>query len=386
MPALEADQWVITHLNTIKRTFSWTIKNYSYNLSKKPGSVLESSPFSIDNHDFTLQLYIKGNSNFQHEFTHIYFCYKCSADDIQPEGWYSVSILNGKNEKSIEFSTNIIKHDMKLGHRSFVGILQHDELIDKVNNLLANDSLQLFCELTILREQENKIGNNLKIAISPKSNDDKCIYFEKIYTDSRFHDVKLVTPCGRILEAHKNVLAARSAVFSAMFDHDFLENKTNVVDIPDIEYAILQEMLRYIYTNRVKNFENLAGELLLASDKYQIDDLKEKCAEVLCENITIENAIDTLHLADKFNVDRLKDKVINFIKLHFKEIMNLDSYKFAVAFKSLQKKPDNQPSTSLAASLLVSFIRQKFFDHYHCIEILGIVICIVAIFIKAIFF
>lgn len=63
------------------------------------------------------------------------------------------------------------------------------------------------------------------------------------------------------------VLAARSPVFQAMFEHEMEERKHNRVDITDVDHEVLREMLRFIYTGKASNLEKMADDLLAAADK-----------------------------------------------------------------------------------------------------------------------
>ena len=66
----------------------------------------------------------------------------------------------------------------------------------------------------------------------------------------QFSDVNLNIR-GREFPAHKNILAARSEVFAAMFQHPTKEKLSNQIEIEDIEPEVFQELLRFIYTGRV---------------------------------------------------------------------------------------------------------------------------------------
>ncbi|GIY40626.1 speckle-type POZ protein-like B [Caerostris extrusa] len=96
---------------------------------------------------------------------------------------------------------------------------------------------------------------------------------------SSFADVNL--KCGSVtVPAHKNILAARSPVFAAMFATEMRENLTNVVDITDLEVSALRNMLTFMYSGRIENLTAAsAGDLLFAADKYQLQGLKQ-CAAI----------------------------------------------------------------------------------------------------------
>lgn len=66
---------------------------------------------------------------------------------------------------------------------------------------------------------------------------------------------------------HKAVLAARSPVFAAMFQHEMEEKKQNRVEITDVDPVVLREMLRFIYTGKASNLDKMDSDLLSAADK-----------------------------------------------------------------------------------------------------------------------
>lgn len=87
--------------------------------------------------------------------------------------------------------------------------------------------------------------------------------------NSNSSDIVLVTTVDRReFQAHKNILASRSAVFSAMFQHgNFIENKKNRVEIDDVTGEVMDALLRYIYSADVQGIEKIAEHLLPAADK-----------------------------------------------------------------------------------------------------------------------
>ena len=88
----------------------------------------------------------------------------------------------------------------------------------------------------------------------------------QLFESQRFSDVTLSVG-GREFQAHKALLAARSPVFAAMFEHEMEERKHNRVDITDVDHEVLREMLRFIYTGKTNNLDKMADDLLAAADK-----------------------------------------------------------------------------------------------------------------------
>ena len=76
------------------------------------------------------------------------------------------------------------------------------------------------------------------------------------------------------------------------------EKKSQVVEIKDLEPAVMSEMLKFIYTRScVATVENedpdldLVSDLLEASDKYQMVTLKNVCQSLLSAHLSVENSL-----------------------------------------------------------------------------------------------
>ncbi|GFR22716.1 speckle-type POZ protein A [Trichonephila clavata] len=150
---------------------------------------------------------------------------------------------------------------------------------------------------------------------------------------------------------HKNILAARSPVFSAMFKNDMRESQEKTVDISDIGFSVLRIMLVYIYTGNTEdvNMSN-AVDILFAADKYQLMRLKKVCAEYLKSNASGQNILNLLVLGDLHDQD-LKDFAVNFICHKVAEFSVLEN---TGEWKRLQmEKP------SLAMEILISLVKAR---------------------------
>jgi hypothetical protein len=110
-----------------------------------------------------------------------------------------------------------------------------------------------------------------------------------------------------------------------MFTTEMSEMKENVVTISDIEFEVMQELIRYIYTDQVENFE-LAAPLLVAADyvifsnvqlsihkfnyimnqfQYNLETMVGECKSFLISNLTNENFFDATRVANQLNLDDL---------------------------------------------------------------------------------
>ncbi len=118
---------------------------------------------------------------------------------------------------------------------------------------------------------------------------------EKLFNKMAFNDVKFNIG-GRSFPAHKSILATRSEVFAAMFQHPMKEQSTNQIEIEDIKPEVFRELLRFIYTGRVSTatMETMAVGLLIAADKYMLNELKNECENYLLHDMSPDNCIELL--------------------------------------------------------------------------------------------
>ena len=81
-----------------------------------------------------------------------------------------------------------------------------------------------------------------------------------------------VGPAQKQFQAHRNILAARSPVFAAMFEHDCVESRNSKVVIPDVEPEAFESLLAFIYTGKIvfENNEEVV-ELLQVADKVCVE-------------------------------------------------------------------------------------------------------------------
>ena len=60
---------------------------------------------------------------------------------------------------------------------------------------------------------------------------------------------------GESFAAHKLILATRSPVFMAQFYGQMMEKSSHRVEVKDMEAAVFNALLRFIYTDAVPEFD-----------------------------------------------------------------------------------------------------------------------------------
>lgn len=142
------------------------------------------------------------------------------------------------------------------------------------------------------------------------------VHIADLSLSNSWTDVSIVGANGEAILAHKLILCARSSVFKAMFSNGMKESLSDVVNIPDIDTAVLRDMLMYVYTDRCpqETLQKHAEPLLAAACKYQLKGLESICAVYLSTVITVENATKIFHLADALNSEQLKSFAEKFLR------------------------------------------------------------------------
>ncbi|XP_078539545.1 speckle-type POZ protein-like A [Lissotriton helveticus] len=193
----------------------------------------------------------------------------------------------------------------------FKKFIRHDVLIDEANELLPSDKLTLFCEVRVILDSVKLSGRSKNAFNIPE-----CKLADNLgdlLETSRFSDCTLYVG-GQEFKSHKSILAARSPVFNAMFEHEMEESRKNRVHIKDVDPVVFRELMGFIYTGKSPpNLKQIADNLLAAADKYALDRLKVMCEEALSGNVTVENVAANLVLADMHNAKQLKTRAIDYI-------------------------------------------------------------------------
>jgi len=111
------------------------------------------------------------------------------------------------------------------------------------------------------------------------------------------------------MAAHKVILSARAPYFANMFESGMVEVSSGEVHIKDVEPSVFAGVLHYLYSGvPPNNLAEIAMGLLVAADKYGLDDLKSLCEANVCDHLQANNVVDALIVADRTNCPNLRDK------------------------------------------------------------------------------
>ena len=178
-----------------------------------------------------------------------------------------------------------------------------------IDKYLHNGCLALQVDATILcltdptesiREQRNPLDNNVLAGI------------KSLLTDTSFADVTI--KCANAeFKAHKAVLTSQSPVFRRMLESDMKEKETSVIEIPNVDRAVISDMLNYFYTGSAPNLDEHVEVLFDLADKYVLLQLFATCEDQLKSKMNVTNVTRFLILADMHRAKYLKDACLNYI-------------------------------------------------------------------------
>ncbi|UYV69891.1 SPOPL [Cordylochernes scorpioides] len=312
-----AKTWCVTKFDiNDKKLYTWKIN--SINLHDETNrQKLESSLISIGSYDWVISLYPNGEGSLEKGYLSV-FLELVTDINSNVKTHVKFILFNSKGEeiKSLNDFHIFGKYEKKKGYSQF---LKRNILVKHYNKLLPFEKLSLLCEITLfcgnVKTKSGRIQNiQFKLPESRWSEE-----VGSLLESPKFSDVVLKAG-GYTVQAHKNILAARSPVFAAMFEHDMKENKENLVEIEDMEPEVLEEMVRFIYTEQSPKLYSMAERLLPAADKYGLERLKVMCLEFLASHLTKVNAANVLVLADKLSNNKLKKCAIDFIIANYSEV------------------------------------------------------------------
>uniref|UniRef100_A0A8C6EGB7 Speckle-type POZ protein n=1 Tax=Moschus moschiferus TaxID=68415 RepID=A0A8C6EGB7_MOSMO len=239
----------------------------------------------------------------------------CPKSEVQAK--FKFSILNAKGGETKAMESQRAYRFVQGKDWGFKKFIHRDFLLDEANGLLPDDKLTLFCEVSVVQDSVNISGQNTMNMV------------KGLWENSRFTDCWLCVT-GREFQAHKAILAARSPVFSAMFEHEMEESKKNRVEINDVEPEVFKEMMCFIYMGKAPNLDKMADDLLAAADKYVLERLKVMCGDALCSKLSVENAREILILAGLHSADQLKTQAVDFIHYHASDVLETSRWKSMV--------------------------------------------------------
>lgn len=127
--------------------------------------------------------------------------------------------------------------------------------------------------------------------------------------------------------AHKVVLANRSPVFRAMLENEMEESRSGTIRITDVSYDALRAFVNYLYTAEAWLNEQMACDLLVLAEKYQVKHLKGFCEKFLVTKLNWDNSLMTYAFAHQHRAKLVYDAALSYIIDNMDKITKREEYR-----------------------------------------------------------
>ncbi len=132
-------------------------------------------------------------------------------------------------------------------------------------------------------------------------------------------DIKLEAE-GKVLSAHRAVLAAVSPYFKALFTGGFKENAEDTVELKGLSYDGLSEVVNCFYSTNLKLDPENVSAIMTTAIFLQITPIVDCCKAFLRSNLSDSTCFNFLKLAERFEFQDVAQKANEYILDNFRTV------------------------------------------------------------------
>ena len=336
----------VTEFSSYSYTYEWKISNVNCRLDKSEPlqcpETIKSPPGKIPATEWQLQALgykaISGSSTSQNQQPNSWTV-RLTLFSPSPV-WVRVQLstkgrVNPFSGSSEKYSTRTLTvspqcpapHSVRIWPRSnpnyFTGYIPITKYGDRESidqDYLYGQDLILCCDVTVthLESPVHATRSVAEVEIDLPSFDLSMVMEDARQRD-RYTDVTIVTK-EKEFKAHKVVLACQSIFFETCLEDRWKKGDSNRIEMLDVPIDIMDAVLTYMYTGKVKDIDQAAYDLLPKANEYQLEGLKMKCEEALIKALTSQTVIDILLMADMHNAQKLRESCMLFIAKNITDV------------------------------------------------------------------
>ncbi|XP_062188119.1 BTB/POZ domain-containing protein At4g08455-like [Phragmites australis] len=127
--------------------------------------------------------------------------------------------------------------------------------------------------------------------------------------------------------AHRVILASRSPVFRAMLENEMEESRSGIIKIYDVSYDVLRSFVHYMYTGEALLDEQMASDLLVLAEKYEVKHLKAYCEKFITSKVNNDNAIAHYAFAHRHSAKQLLEASLSVLMDNMSTLADREEYK-----------------------------------------------------------
>ncbi|XP_069687912.1 kelch-like protein diablo [Periplaneta americana] len=137
-----------------------------------------------------------------------------------------------------------------------------------------------------------------------------------------------VTLCvnGDEIKAHKVILSSASPYFRAMFTSGLKETKQDCIEMHEVEFSALKDIIRFFYTTEIEVTEDNVYNLMEVTDLLQVSAVRAACSHYLLSTLNASNCLSVYVRAVLRSYNDLAHKAFRYILHNFKCIMQEEEF------------------------------------------------------------
>lgn len=217
----------VTVIKVNKFIHTWTIKNFKFLYPEAAGRTIMSLPFTNGvNNENEWQIWIYPDGYDSNHMNYVGLHLNLNNTPPVQKAHLIVSLVDKKEKENVHAETHFKIQRGSYEHRTFIQLVSKDDIYDEGKGLLPNGNLTIKCTMYIqdgITHSDDEVASKIQ-TIDKEIRDD----FERLLDDENFGDVKLVVGKKEFF-VYKGMLAARSPVFAAMFQHNMRDRSLTLI-------------------------------------------------------------------------------------------------------------------------------------------------------------
>uniref|UniRef100_T1IJD8 Kelch-like protein diablo n=1 Tax=Strigamia maritima TaxID=126957 RepID=T1IJD8_STRMM len=148
---------------------------------------------------------------------------------------------------------------------------------------------------------------------------------QKMRQNGQLCDIRLIV--GQVtLSAHKVILAASSAYFYAMFNHEMVEKHQTEVVLHDMDFLAVQQLVDFAYLGEITITEENVQVLLPAASLLQMTAVRDACCTFLLRQLDPTNCLGIRSFADTHACKELHHHSHRYALNNFQEVVQTEEF------------------------------------------------------------
>ncbi|XP_058798858.1 uncharacterized protein LOC131668585 isoform X2 [Phymastichus coffea] len=272
--------------------------------------------FEVNNNVYNEDYFINSNKDYNDG----YFEENCMEDNKDNfEDFYIENDKDNFDERHIENKGNFKENDFGNDKEAYIEDNKVEVYVNEPEVEIEIDENMILTSDRIPFQTRSSSALEISSITSYKS-------FDKHFNNERRSDVKFVFGDGKCIHAHSIILESKSDAFTDLFSNDVSVTSPGIINVKNVDYEVMYEVIRFIYTDKVQNLDIFASQLLEPAKTFILEDLKVICEDQLCKDMSIDNVIDLLMLAEDYDLSVLKKQAKQLVAANMKDIVILAKF------------------------------------------------------------